>query len=137
MVISNNAYSRGTFKEIQMDGLREEFRQLTAVAPKVAMVGNTPRLPAMPGVCLSSRGVDLGDCLLPQGRKQSKLQGWFRNVAREEGVDFVNAMPWFCADGSCPSVIGNFIPMRDKDHVTTPYAEHLADALARRLELDR
>ncbi|TYL45461.1 acyltransferase [Nocardioides sp. BGMRC 2183] len=136
VVIANNAYSQGSFKEIQMQGLADEVTALRAVTDRVVLVGNTPRLPGMPGVCLSTRDVDLGDCLFTPAPGQIKKQKQFGAITRENGGESVDALDWFCARRQCPSVIGDIVPLRDKDHISTPYAEHLADPVASRLGLD-
>ena len=42
---------------------------------------------------------------------------------------------WFCADGKCPTVIGDYIARRDKAHVSVSYAEYLTDELEKQLKL--
>ncbi|WP_168929389.1 acyltransferase family protein [Nocardioides sp. GY 10113] len=135
VVVANNAYLRGSYRREQLAGLSEELAQLTAAAPRVALLGNTPELSRAPGTCLSTRDVDLGDCLLTAGGDQQRLQRRFGAIARAAGAQYVDALDWFCVDARCPSVIGSTVPMRDTGHVTVPYAEQLAEPLAERLRL--
>jgi peptidoglycan/LPS O-acetylase OafA/YrhL len=126
---------RSQFISALTDGLGAEVSLLQADAGKVAVLGNTPQLPRETGVCLSSRNVNLGDCLFRPAKVKATIQKDFLARARSEGALVVDALPWFCAHGLCPSVIGNTIPMRDKEHVTPEYARELADPLARKLGL--
>ncbi len=134
VVVANSAY-RGDLLTSQMDGLADELRELQASARRVAVVGDLPTLSRMPGVCLSSQGVDLGDCLLTAEPSTHRLQQQFHDVASDVGAEFVDAGRWFCVRQKCPSVIGRFVPMRDRDHVTVEYAEQLAEPMARALGL--
>ncbi|WP_141014081.1 acyltransferase family protein [Nocardioides sambongensis] len=136
VVIANNAYSQGSFKEIQMQGLADQVTALREVTDRVVLVGDTPRLPAMPGVCLSTRDVDLGDCLFAPAPGQIKKQKEFGAITRDNGGEYLDALDWFCSRRKCPSVIGDIVPLRDKDHISTPYAEKLAGPVAKRLGLD-
>lgn len=135
-VIANNAYL-GAIRDTQMDGLAWEIEQLQASADRVVLLGNMPQLPRMPSICLSARDVELSDCLMRSSPLRARLQRQFGEVAVEQGAEYVDARRWFCADGWCPAVIGNFIPMRDKDHPTVEYAEHLTQSLTRALDLSQ
>ena len=42
---------------------------------------------------------------------------------------------WLCWDGSCPAVIGDVLPYRDRGHLTTVYSAALSDELAKALGL--
>ncbi len=42
-----------------------------------------------------------------------------------------------CADGQWPVVVGDMVVQRDTGHLTTVYARHLAEPLARALRVDR
>ena len=44
-------------------------------------------------------------------------------------------MKWFCVEELCPSVIGDYITMRDSEHITPDYARWLATPLAADLGL--
>jgi hypothetical protein len=42
--------------------------------------------------------------------------------------------PWFCADGSCPAVIGNVLVYRDSQHLTRTYVSTLTAPLGRAVD---
>lgn len=100
-------------------------------------IGDTPKLPREPGVCLTSGDVDLGDCLFDEGKVSRKIQKAFAGEAASLDVPFVDASKWFCFERQCPSVVGSTVTMRDSEHMTPEYARQLADPVARALRLDR
>jgi hypothetical protein len=56
-------------------------------------------------------------------------------AADEAGTDVVDPTKWLCWDGSCPTVIGDVLPYRDRGHLTTVYAASLSDELSKALGL--
>src|SRR4029079_6207864 len=89
---------------------------------RIIIMGDVPGVEQHPAQCLSARGADLGDCAFPRSvRSKLNLQA-ARAVANAGGYQFVNPLPWFCADGLCPSVIGSTVTYRDTEHITTEYA---------------
>ena len=43
---------------------------------------------------------------------------------------------WFCVDGLCPSVVGDYIAHRDRTHISQSYAGYLTDELEEQIHLD-
>ena len=43
---------------------------------------------------------------------------------------------WRCADGLCPSVVGDYIAHRDRTHISQSYAGYLTDELEAQIHLD-
>ncbi len=126
---------REEFRSLVRDGFAEEISQLKPLTDRLFVLGNTPKLPRHPGVCLSEGEVTLQDCLFKRGPVMHSIQMDFKAAAREQGVPFVNAAPWFCYELMGPPVIGRTIAMRDSEHMTTEYAVQLAEPLARKLRL--
>ncbi|MFC6045614.1 acyltransferase family protein [Nocardioides hankookensis] len=127
--VVERAGNREEFTRAVGEGLRREIEALTPYAGEVAVLGNTPKLPREQAVCLSEAD-DLGDCLFSPSSAQRSIERSFGPVAAEAGARYVDAEHWFCDRRRCPSVVGSFIPMRDSEHMTTEYAEHLAEPLA-------
>ncbi len=123
------------YHQLLRQGWSELFEQLDEVADEVAVVGNTPKLPRETGVCLSLGRPDLGDCAFEPGPYAEREAATSFAAARDAGVGFVDAERWFCSDGICPSVVGDFITMRDSEHMTPDYARWLAPAVAEALGL--
>ncbi|MEN8674320.1 acyltransferase family protein [Nocardioides sp.] len=124
------------FRAVQLDGMRRELEMIQALGPDVALLANTPKLPREPGVCLSSGVSDLGGCLFDAGADARRYQKGFAKVARQVGATVVDAEKWFCYQRACPSVVGNYVTMRDSEHMTTAYARTLAGPLAEELGLE-
>ncbi len=57
------------------------------------------------------------------------------SAADETGTEVVDPTKWLCWDGSCPSVIGDVLPYRDRGHLTTVYSASLSDELTKALGL--
>lgn len=123
------------FQEVTQAGYAAELTALKQAAGRVFVLGNTPKFKKEPGVCLSSGDVDLGDCLFSNTYTTRKRAEVLSKAAATSGATVVDAMKWFCWDGECPSVIGNMISMRDKEHPTPEYAVRLAPSIARDLGL--
>ena len=117
-------------------GWAELFEDLRAHADQVFIVGNTPKLPQETGVCLSNGHPDLGDCAFRPGRYAARDARLSFAAAETAGVGSVDASKWFCAYGLCPSVIGNYIALRDSHHMTPDYSRWLATPLAAELGID-
>ncbi len=126
---------RDEFRSLVAAGFAEELAQLKPQTDRLVVLGNTPKLPREPGVCMSEGGATLEDCLFKRGPVMHAIQMDFKDAARQQDVTFVNAAPWFCYRLMCPPVIGSTIAMRDSEHMTPEYAVELAEPLARKLRL--
>ena len=123
------------YHELLRQGWSRLFTELDEVAGDVAVVGNTPKLPRETGVCLSLGRPDLGDCAFEPGQYAEREARTSFAAARDAGVRAVDAGPWFCSEGLCPSVVGDYITMRDSEHMTPDYARWLAPGVAESLGL--
>jgi peptidoglycan/LPS O-acetylase OafA/YrhL len=126
---------RAEFLDLFDQGYGGLLQALQASAGQVLAIGNTPKLPREPGVCLSSGDVDLGDCLFEEGRVSRKIQKSLAKRAATLDVPFVSASTWFCYERECPSVVGSTVTMRDSEHMTPEYARQLAEPVAQALGL--
>ncbi|QYJ02549.1 acyltransferase [Nocardioides panacisoli] len=130
---------RETDIDVLLPAVRDGFEKLiTEVQPhtgEVVMLGDIPRRSDRIGECLSNRGVNLGDCAGGPSGRQGKFTTASEEAAEKTGARYVDTWPWFCSDGVCPPVIGDTIPYRDRNHMTTEYAEQLAEPLGRAMKL--
>ncbi|WP_110241758.1 acyltransferase family protein [Nocardioides gilvus] len=115
----------------------EAFRDFDRDAGRVVVYGNTPQLSQLPQECLTTPGNDLGSCTGPGLEQERRVAGALQRAAERADATWVDAERWFCADGLCPPVIGNFIAMRDLRHPTVEYTRHLAGPLAEQFGLAR
>ena len=82
---------------------------------------------------MSQGDVTLQDCLFKRGPRDALDPDGLQARRPQQDVAFVNAPPWFCYELMCPPVVGRTIAMRDSEHMTTEYADELAEPLARKL----
>lgn len=119
-----------TYLDVLRGGFVTEFTRLKELAGSVFVFGNTPKLPRETGVCLTRGDPDLGDCAFVAERRPTRIAKTAFEAARQAGVGVINGRKWFCADGLCPAVVGDYITMRDSEHMTPDYARWLATPLA-------
>ena len=53
-----------------------------------------------------------------------------RETAEAHGAEYVDIIPWFCTQETCPAVIGGLTVHRDALHINENYAIFLSSALA-------
>ena len=99
------------------------------------MIGDPPAVMEHPGRCLSERDATLKGCLSKEDEVSLTFIDSLRQAATNKGVQFVETAAWFCADGLCPSVVGDYIAHRDRTHVSQTYAGYLADELEGQIHL--
>jgi peptidoglycan/LPS O-acetylase OafA/YrhL len=119
------------------DGYVDLFDQLSASAQRTVLLRDVPKSEDLPDECLTKKGNDLGDCLfepLPASVNDADIS---EAAARSTGTEVVDPTTWLCWDGSCPAVIGDVLPYRDRGHLTTVYAASLADELTKALGLTK
>src|SRR5690606_26776707 len=114
------------------DGLMSTVRRVHASAGRVVLLGEMP-YPAQPGIdCLTAHVDDFGACNTP--RDEAVLSGTIaieQRVADKTGSSFVDVVPWFCTDVTCPAVIGGLTTHRDGYHAAENYVVWLSNVLGR------
>jgi peptidoglycan/LPS O-acetylase OafA/YrhL len=119
------------------DGYVDLFDQLSGSAERTVLLRDVPKSEDLPDECLTKKGNDLGDCLFKPLAASVNDADISEAAARSTGTEVVDPTKWLCWDGSCPTVIGDVLPYRDRGHLTTVYAASLADELTKALELTR
>ena len=117
------------------EGMTSQVERLAPHAGRVILIGDPPDLTFDPGRCLSERDATLAGCLSEGNRTNVRFADALRDGALAAGAEYVRTAQWFCADGRCPTVIGDYIARRDKAHVSVSYADYLTDELEERLRL--
>jgi hypothetical protein len=132
---SGNRIPKDGIDEAVHAGYVDLFTRLSTTSDHAVLLRDVPKSETLPDECLTTSGNDLGDCLftpLPASVNDADISV---AAADEAGTDVVDPTPWICWDGSCPAVIGNVLPYRDRGHLTTVYAESLAEELTGTLGL--
>ena len=84
-----------------------------------------------PGLdCLSTHPDDVETCNVPiEEAVLADHNAMEQQVAAEHGAEYVDLIPYFCTETTCPAVIGNLTTRRDSLHVAENYALWLSSAL--------
>jgi peptidoglycan/LPS O-acetylase OafA/YrhL len=116
-------------------GYEALFTRLQGASDRPVLLRDVPKNPDLPDECLTQQGNDLGDCLWkPLGA--SVVDADLSAAAAEAtGTEVVDPTKWVCWDGSCPAVVGDVLPYRDRGHLTTVYAAMLSGELQKALGL--
>ena len=116
-------------------GVQQVVEDLKKRAPRVLLMTDAPTVRERPVDCLLKKNANQGSCLWPHGQAHRDADTMAQDLAKDEGVEFVNTTPWFCYDGSCPSVVSGIATYADTVHVTDAYAAFLAPDLRPYLRL--
>jgi hypothetical protein len=124
-----------TMATMYREGMEREIDYLSPNAGRVVVIGDPPAVMEHPGRCLSERDATLKSCLSTEDKVSLTYIDSLRQAARNKGVEFVETAAWFCADGLCPSVVGDYIAHRDRTHISQSYAGYLSDELEAQIHL--
>jgi peptidoglycan/LPS O-acetylase OafA/YrhL len=125
-----------TMATMYRDGMQREIEDLSPDAGRVILIGDPPAVVEHPGRCLSERGATLKSCLSTEDKVSLTFIDALRQAAHNEGIEFVETASWFCDNGLCPSVVGDYIAHRDRTHISQSYAGYLTDELEGQIHLD-
>jgi peptidoglycan/LPS O-acetylase OafA/YrhL len=125
-----------TMAQMYRDGMEREIDALAPNAGRVIVVGDPPAVVVHPGRCLSERDASLKKCLSKEDKESLVFIDALRQAAAAKGIQFVETAAWFCSEGLCPSVVGDYIAHRDRTHVSQSYAGYLSDELEAQIHLD-
>jgi peptidoglycan/LPS O-acetylase OafA/YrhL len=101
----------------------------------VLFIGDTPHSTSTPATCLATEPAPLTSCsYVPTDTGfQDGVTPIVRKLLAGKGVNFIDPTPWFCANLSCPPVIGQVVVDTDNNHTTRTYAISLAPLLGAKL----
>jgi peptidoglycan/LPS O-acetylase OafA/YrhL len=116
-------------------GERSMLATLRAITPHVYAIGATPNLPRSVADCLGTTRATMATCAQGIPAVTTQINTVWRRDAQATGATFVDPVPWLCADGLCPLVIGGVIVYWDDNHITPTFAETLRPVLASSLDL--
>ncbi|WP_082489985.1 acyltransferase family protein [Frigoribacterium sp. Leaf172] len=96
---------------------------------RVIVVGDTPRWPDPPAVCVSAHLDDVGACALPTSALVDPgAEDADRAGALAAGASWQATTDWMCTD-LCSPVVWNHLAYRDTNHLTDEFAMRLAPRL--------
>ncbi len=120
--------------QVWADGLASVIQRVTPVADRVVVLGDMA-YPAEPGIdCLSANPDNVGACNTPRDEAVPvEMNLVEQQTAEANGAEFVDTIPWFCTDTTCPAVIGGLTTHRDNFHTAENYAVWLSNVLGQEL----
>jgi peptidoglycan/LPS O-acetylase OafA/YrhL len=124
-----------TMATMYREGMEREIDYLAPNTERVIVIGDPPAVVVHPGRCLSERDASLKTCLSKEDKVSLIFIDSLRQAAHNKGVEFVETADWFCSDGLCPSVVGDYIAHRDRTHISQSYAGYLTDELEKQIHL--
>jgi hypothetical protein len=117
-------------------GLSATLDAVTPHAGRVVVIGDMA-YPAQPGIdCLTENEGDASACNTPV--EEAVLAGHNlveQQTAEAHGAEYIDIIPWFCTQETCPAVIGDLTVHRDAMHINENYAVFLSRALAEAIGL--
>jgi len=125
-----------TMATMYREGMEREIDAVSASGARTIVIGDPPAVTEHPGRCLSERGATLKSCLSQEDQESLVFIDSLRQAAHNQGIQFVETATWFCAEGLCPSVVGDYIAHRDRTHISQSYAGFLTDELEQQIRLD-
>jgi hypothetical protein len=114
-------------------GVAAVARQLRDLAPltrRLAVIEDPPAHDRAALDCLLAPGATLGSCAFRITPSEAAAYSSVRRGARAASAAYVRTLPWFCAHGLCPTVVGTIVTYRDTTHITATYARLLAGPVA-------
>ncbi len=125
-----------TIEQMAEDGIAARVRELAPLSGRTVVLGDPPQRTVNPTACLTEADASLEGCLSAPDERSVTMLYAVRRGTLAAGGEYIGTIPWFCFDGTCPTVVGDRVTHRDLEHVTEPYAEWLAPEIARRLGLE-
>jgi hypothetical protein len=117
-------------------GLATTIRRASAAAASVALIGDTPRAPTDPPVCLSAHPASQLACATTFAQAIDPVHTAAEAAVAAAGhVTFVDPAPLVCPSDPCPVVLGRILVYRDTHHITETFSRTLAPYLAAVLPL--
>ncbi|MCZ2829784.1 acyltransferase family protein [Modestobacter sp. VKM Ac-2986] len=115
-------------------GFVAAWQQLSDAGLRVVGMRDSPRHPDDVPDCTAAAGTDSTACDIAPSAVYT--EGLLETVAPglPAGVDLLDTRSFFCADDTCPVVVGNVRVFLDRQHVTATYMRSTAPLLAPRLQ---
>jgi hypothetical protein len=117
--------------EAWASGLATVLDRIAPNTGRTVLLGDMP-YPAEGGIdCLTANPGNATACNIPlEDAVYADHNAMEQQVAEDHGAQYVDIIPWFCTDTTCPAVIGNLTVRRDAHHVAENYAVWLSGVLA-------
>ncbi|MGO4186348.1 acyltransferase family protein [Pseudarthrobacter sp. TAF60_1] len=112
-------------------GAKATFAALAGSATRTVMLTPPPGGKSL-DAC-ATRASKPSDCVTGTDRDDERTVAAIKVEAAAANVKLIDATPWFCMSGNCPSFVGTTPVYADGGHLTAKYATALAPLLAEAL----
>jgi peptidoglycan/LPS O-acetylase OafA/YrhL len=118
------------------DGLDRTLSEIRPNTDRLVVLGDIAYAPE-PGLdCLTANPNDADECAVPiEDAVLADHNRMEEEVALQNDAEFVDLVPLFCTDETCPAVVDGITTRRDAIHVNENYALWLSEALGERTGL--
>ncbi|MBD8703965.1 acyltransferase family protein [Frigoribacterium sp. CFBP 13712] len=115
----------------------ERFVDALPDSTRVVVLGDVPRWPDRPPLCLSSHLDDVAACSAPvEALVDAPATAADRGAAERSRVRYVPTLDWMCTE-TCSPVVWNSLAFRDTNHLTDGFARVLGPRLDEVLDAAR
>lgn len=126
----NGAASTEGIDNAWRSGLDAMIKKLMPLASRIVLLGDIAYPKTAGRDCLIDHPHDVAACNTPRTDavfvQHNRME---QDVATQNGITYVDVIPWFCTDTTCPAVVGGLATHWDKYHVALNYALWLSAAL--------
>ena len=114
------------------NGTEATFSFLHRSAKRVVFITDVPMLTEPAPDCVSGHLSDVRACVVPRnvGVRYPQVTAEERSLAARNGINSIDATPWFCTPTECPVIVGNILLYRDAQHMVPQWSRFLAPVLA-------
>jgi peptidoglycan/LPS O-acetylase OafA/YrhL len=122
--------------QIWGDGLAKVIQEIQPSTSRVVVIGDMA-YPVEPGIdCLTAHPDDIEECSAAvTDAVPAEMNAVEKQVAAANGADYIDVIPWFCTDSTCPAVVGGLTTHRDDFHINENYAVWLSNVLGQAIGL--
>jgi hypothetical protein len=119
-----------TIEAAWASGLGSVLDQVVPASGRTIVLGDMA-YPDGPGLdCLTDNPNNVQACNTPRDEAVfADHNAMEAQVAVDHGAEYVDVIPYFCTDVTCPAVVGGLTTHRDEKHVSENYAVYLSRAI--------
>ena len=115
------------------DALVSTLQTLGQPGTRVAILGGIPHWENNDERCVAAHTRDIQACSTERENAISPFDGAEREAASAVGGQYVDPVPWVCAE-KCEPVVSDIVLYYDPHHFTKKYADYLSGAMAEALK---
>lgn len=113
------------------EGLASTIKSLSAISDRVVVIGDIAYSEKDPEDCVTSNSDDVRRCHTQRSYAvDTEHNEMEKRVAEAGGAEYVDVVPWLCAEDVCPAVVAGYATHKDAQHISTNYALWLRRSLA-------